>query len=109
MSPHDSGQKVSFDTDEEADAKEEDNKKENRSPAKKPNRSHVKPQQGSGKKRKRVPWTKAETDSLIEGAKKHGAGQWQLILQDPEFEFKDCRTGPDLKDKWRNVKKTALF
>ncbi|CAG8439607.1 10894_t:CDS:2 [Ambispora gerdemannii] len=47
-------------------------------------------------------WTEQETNSLIEGCRKHGVGSWSKILHDRNFHF-DNRTSGDLKDKFRTL------
>ncbi|KAL5331477.1 hypothetical protein ACEPPN_001008 [Leptodophora sp. 'Broadleaf-Isolate-01'] len=54
---------------------------------------------GSGLRRK---WEKDETEWLIQGAHKHGVGNWIDIVKDPEYSFKG-RTASALKDRFRTV------
>lgn len=42
-----------------------------------------------------------EDRKLKAGVKKHGEGNWRMILNDFEF---DNRTGVNLKDRWRTLK-----
>ena len=53
--------------------------------------------------RKRMRWTKEETDILIAGVQAHGRGCWAAILRDPKSAFlrERGRTQVNLKDKWR--------
>eukprot|EP00658_Telonema_sp_P-2_P043537 TRINITY_DN3146_c0_g1_i2.p1 TRINITY_DN3146_c0_g1~~TRINITY_DN3146_c0_g1_i2.p1 ORF type:complete len:388 (+),score=98.80 TRINITY_DN3146_c0_g1_i2:216-1379(+) len=53
--------------------------------------------------RKRVRWSPAEVAQLRKGVDDFGEGQWADILE--AFQFNEIRTGVDLKDKWRNIKK----
>ncbi|XDV47296.1 hypothetical protein PO909_016968 [Leuciscus waleckii] len=46
-------------------------------------------------------WTVIEDRKLKAGVKKHGEGNWRIILNDFEF---DNRTGVNLKDRWRTLK-----
>lgn len=46
-------------------------------------------------------WTVIEDRKLKAGVKKHGEGNWRMILNDFEF---DNRTGVNLKDRWRTLK-----
>ncbi|KAK7118224.1 hypothetical protein R3I94_021904 [Phoxinus phoxinus] len=46
-------------------------------------------------------WTVIEDRKLKAGVKKHGEGNWRMILDD--FEFGN-RTGVNLKDRWRTLK-----
>ena len=56
--------------------------------------------------RKRMRWTKEETDILIAGVQAHGRGCWAAILRDPKSAFlrERGRTQVNLKDKWRTLK-----
>ncbi|KAG4438597.1 hypothetical protein IFR05_005921 [Cadophora sp. M221] len=53
----------------------------------------------SGLRRK---WEKDETEWLIQGAHKHGVGNWTDIVKDPEYSFQG-RTASALKDRFRTV------
>lgn len=50
-------------------------------------------------------WTEAETQKLIEGVGKFGAGNWSKIRA--YYSFND-RTNVNLKDRWRTLKKTNI-
>jgi len=50
----------------------------------------------------RLTWTAEETNALIEGVKKHGAGHWSRIFAENRAVFKD-RDPLKLKDKFRNL------
>eukprot|EP00193_Tetraselmis_chui_P007425 CAMPEP_0177757668 /NCGR_PEP_ID=MMETSP0491_2-20121128/3765_1 /TAXON_ID=63592 /ORGANISM="Tetraselmis chuii, Strain PLY429" /LENGTH=354 /DNA_ID=CAMNT_0019273333 /DNA_START=264 /DNA_END=1328 /DNA_ORIENTATION=- len=52
-----------------------------------------------------VPWSGVEVEALRLGVQRHGVGAWQIILRDPDFEVLTCRSGIQLKDKWRNLVK----
>lgn len=45
-------------------------------------------------------WSDQETNHLLLGVSKHGAGKWTAILEDQEYNFND-RTAGDLKDRFR--------
>ncbi|CAA0294130.1 unnamed protein product [Arabidopsis thaliana] len=46
-------------------------------------------------------------EALLAGLAKHGSGKWTSILDDPEFAAQLLdRTNINLKDKWRNIKKS---
>ena len=55
------------------------------------------------------PWSSKEEETLIAGVERHGdgpGGSWAKILQDEEFgPLLSERTGVNLKDKWRNLKR----
>lgn len=52
------------------------------------------------------PWTSEEEKILTAGVKRYGDGGWAQILQDDYFgPMLEGRTGVNLKDKWRNLKK----
>ncbi|KAH7333450.1 hypothetical protein BKA65DRAFT_553795 [Rhexocercosporidium sp. MPI-PUGE-AT-0058] len=53
----------------------------------------------SGLRRK---WEKDETEWLIQGAHKHGVGNWTDIVKDPEYSFQG-RSASALKDRFRTV------
>ena len=52
--------------------------------------------------RKRRKWTDSEVETLMEGVRLLGSGNWKSIMN--AFDFGD-RTCVDLKDKFRNLKK----
>merc|ERR1711916_71393 len=58
-------------------------------------------------RRMRQTWTEEETESLVEGVKKHGAGHWSDIVSDSTLTFSPKRTNVDLKDKWKNLLKSG--
>jgi len=60
---------------------------------------------GTKKTRKRAnPWTKQETQILVEGVQLHGLGKWSIILEQFREHFEPTgRTPLALKDKWRNL------
>ena len=45
-------------------------------------------------------WSEEETQQLLKGVAKHGAGKWKEICADPELRFRDRRP-MDLKDRFR--------
>jgi Myb-like DNA-binding domain len=45
-------------------------------------------------------WSEEETQQLLKGVAKHGAGKWKEICADPELKFRD-RKPMDLKDRFR--------
>ncbi|CAL9218936.1 unnamed protein product [Arabidopsis halleri] len=52
-------------------------------------------------------WTVEEEEALLAGIAKHGSGKWSNIVDDPEFAAQLLnRTNINLKDKWRNMKKS---
>uniref|UniRef100_A0A8C2KKN6 Telomeric repeat-binding factor n=1 Tax=Cyprinus carpio TaxID=7962 RepID=A0A8C2KKN6_CYPCA len=51
-------------------------------------------------------WTTEEDRKLKAGVRKYGEGKWRMILNDFEF---DNRTGVNLKDRWRILKKTEGY
>ncbi|GAB4855878.1 hypothetical protein Ancab_024517 [Ancistrocladus abbreviatus] len=53
-------------------------------------------------RRKRKRWSPLEEDTLRQGVKKFGVGNWTLILKSYREIF-EGRTDVDLKDKWRNL------
>ncbi|MES1918886.1 hypothetical protein MHBO_000781 [Bonamia ostreae] len=60
-------------------------------------------------RRVRHTWSDLETESLVEGVKKHGAGSWSEIKSDETLTFSPRRTNVDLKDKWKNMVKSGKF
>lgn len=56
------------------------------------------------KRRKKKKWSQWEEDNLRTGIKLIGEGNWKSILRSYEF---DERTEVDLKDKWRNLKRSG--
>merc|ERR1711916_268450 len=58
-------------------------------------------------RRMRQTWTEEETESLVEGVKKHGAGHWSDIVSDSTLTFSPKRTNVDLEDKWKNLLKSG--
>jgi hypothetical protein len=59
---------------------------------------------------KRVKWSEEEETALVEGLKKHKGLYWGKILTDPEFaETLRLRRSPDLKDKYRILRKGTKF
>ncbi|CAA6657803.1 unnamed protein product [Spirodela intermedia] len=54
------------------------------------------------RRRKIKRWTPQEEDTLREAVKKHGTGNWKLILLCYPGDL-EGRTEIDLKDKWRNL------
>lgn len=70
-----------------------------------PARAKKRAKMSSGGVHKRVRWTQEEVDNLIEGVQEYGKGSWAEILA--AFEFNDCRTSVNLKDKWRNLEKAS--
>jgi len=43
------------------------------------------------------------------GVKKYGPGNWSIILKDKEFNEKlQKRSNVNMKDKWREMKKTKI-
>jgi hypothetical protein len=53
----------------------------------------------------RVNFTEEEDENLLLGIKKYGIGKWEVILQQNKQGFHEKRTGTNLKDRWRNIKK----
>lgn len=54
----------------------------------------------------RRPFSEDEENALIKGVQRFGEGKWALILKEYKSHFIE-RTGVNLKDKWRNIKKKA--
>ena len=59
-------------------------------------------------KKKRKRFTEAEDDSIIMGLNKHGlkSNKWRAIYDDTTLHLDPCRTTVDLKDRWRNLRKS---
>lgn len=55
------------------------------------------------RRRKKVYWTSAEVDCLLDGVDKYGVGNWKVILEQGKDVFLAHRTNVDLKDKWKNI------
>lgn len=53
--------------------------------------------------RPRLKWTEEESEQLVKGVAIYGMGRWKSILEHPELEFQEGRTGPDLKDRFRTL------
>lgn len=51
-------------------------------------------------RRARRKWSEQETQDLLAGVHKYGAGRWKQILEDPSFNFSE-RSSVDLKDRYR--------
>ncbi|CAA2990405.1 telomere repeat-binding 2-like [Olea europaea subsp. europaea] len=76
-----------------------------------PKRRRVSPLISNGseqpKKRRRVgKWSADEEDALRTGVEECGEGSWKDILEKYGHRFADRRTQVDLKDKWRNMKRS---
>jgi hypothetical protein len=54
----------------------------------------------------RVNFTEEEDQNLIDGIKEFGLGKWANILKNNKEGFHPKRTGTNLKDRWRNIKKS---
>ncbi|MFS7934259.1 putative transcription factor MYB-HB-like family [Helianthus anomalus] len=59
-------------------------------------------------RRKKLPWTKSEEETLKEGVERYSSGNnakipWKEILDFGHNVFHKGRTAIDLKDKWRNM------
>ncbi|XP_024537970.1 uncharacterized protein LOC9638627 isoform X1 [Selaginella moellendorffii] len=55
-------------------------------------------------RRKKMVWNSLEEETLRKGYQQYGS-RWTTILQFGMGKFHPSRTGQDLKDKWRNMKK----
>ncbi|ESO90384.1 hypothetical protein LOTGIDRAFT_164310 [Lottia gigantea] len=55
----------------------------------------------SGRKK----WTKEEDEDLFHAVKKHGVGRWANI----KLDIRNAKTGPQCKDRWRNLIKSNLI
>lgn len=53
--------------------------------------------------RARMKWTEHESEQLVKGVTIYGMGRWKSILEHPELQFQEGRTGPDLKDRFRTL------
>lgn len=53
--------------------------------------------------RARLKWTEHESEQLVKGVAIYGMGRWKSILEHPELQFQEGRTGPDLKDRFRTL------
>ncbi|CZT51013.1 uncharacterized protein RSE6_12095 [Rhynchosporium secalis] len=53
-------------------------------------------------------WEAKETEWLIQGAHKHGVGNWTAIVNDPEYSF-EGRTAAAMKDRFRTVCPSGLL
>ncbi len=53
--------------------------------------------------RARMKWAECESEQLVKGVAIYGMGRWKSILDHPEFQFQEGRTGPDLKDRFRTL------
>ncbi|KAL3327146.1 hypothetical protein AABB24_037711 [Solanum stoloniferum] len=60
-------------------------------------------------RRKKLPWTKMEEETLKEGLLRfsHFHDRWKRILEFGADVFQKGRTSGDLKDKWRNISKAG--
>ncbi|XP_055808926.1 uncharacterized protein LOC129877450 isoform X2 [Solanum dulcamara] len=60
-------------------------------------------------RRKKLPWTKIEEETLKEGLLRfsHYRDRWKMILEFGGDVFLKGRTSGDLKDKWRNISKAS--
>ncbi|XP_049402291.1 uncharacterized protein LOC125866050 isoform X1 [Solanum stenotomum] len=60
-------------------------------------------------RRKKLPWTKMEEETLKEGLLRfsHFHDRWKRILEFGGDVFQKGRTSGDLKDKWRNISKAG--
>ncbi|XP_076921267.1 uncharacterized protein LOC143582635 [Bidens hawaiensis] len=59
-------------------------------------------------RRRKLPWTKSEVETLKEGVERYSSGKntkipWKEILDFGHKVFNKGRTTIDLKDKWRNI------
>lgn len=59
--------------------------------------------EGKKKRKKTVPFSKAEEEHLRNGVEKFGEGHWATILAN--YNFDPSRGSMALRDKWRNLKK----
>jgi len=60
----------------------------------------------SAKQRKNHPFDTAEIETLVKAVVQYGVGSWRRIKEE-YFSASDHRSAVDLKDKWRNLVKTA--
>ncbi|KAK9147010.1 hypothetical protein Sjap_006913 [Stephania japonica] len=61
-------------------------------------------ERGVGGRRKKKRWSSLEEQTLLDGVKEYGRGNWSLILENYRHVLAE-RTAVDLKDKWRNMTK----
>lgn len=61
-----------------------------------------KPKKSNNPRRRTVRWNKVDTDTLIEGVREFGVGQWAGIKRKYPNNF-ETRTSVDLKDRWRTL------
>lgn len=52
------------------------------------------------KRLKLVAWSEDELDALWIGVRRHGKGNWDTMLRDPNLKFSKCRTSDDLSNMW---------
>ncbi|WOK91835.1 hypothetical protein Cni_G00526 [Canna indica] len=45
-------------------------------------------------------WSEDELDALWVGVRRHGRGNWDVMLRDPELKFSQYRTAEDLSIRW---------
>ena len=64
-------------------------------------------QDSPSKRRTPAKWLPEEVESLTAGVGKHGVGNWKRIKKE-YFDGTD-RTNVDIKDKFRQLKKSGLF
>ncbi|OHS97843.1 hypothetical protein TRFO_09286 [Tritrichomonas foetus] len=61
-------------------------------------------------KRISIPWTKAETDAVINGIKKFGVGKWAKIRDTYSDIFaENGRTSRDIYDKYKGLRQTKKY
>ena len=58
-------------------------------------------------RRPRTPWSRDEVAALELGVSTLGEGHWGIVLERYAARFHSRRTDVDLKDKWRNLQRTA--
>ncbi|KAF2757529.1 hypothetical protein EJ05DRAFT_501060 [Pseudovirgaria hyperparasitica] len=66
--------------------------------------SEQQPKTTGKEKSKRNKWTDEETAHLLRGVARFGIGKWKKILECEDYEFKECRTSVDLKDRFRSCR-----
>ncbi|KAF5204706.1 Chromatin remodeling [Thalictrum thalictroides] len=54
------------------------------------------------KRSKVVAWSEDELDSLWIGVRRHGKGNWDVMLRDPKLKFSKYRTSEDLSTRWED-------